>query len=119
MKNFITLILILISLISFGQGPILDDLWKLYQSHDYDKVIENAKSHLNTDSLKADLNLLLGRSYADKGEFNKAIPYLKFTADNEFDYSRRKAWHLGIWVHVILCSKIIRIQKNRYWSVLI
>ncbi|MGB3229329.1 MAG: hypothetical protein WBB02_15240 [Saprospiraceae bacterium] len=115
MKKFITLILILLSLISFGQGPILDDLWKLYQSHDYDKVIENAKSHLNTDSLKADLNLLLGRSYADKGEFNKAIPYLKFTADNEFDYSWRKAWALG---YLGTCYFMLQDYKNSENSIL-
>lgn len=95
MRLFITSIFVLTSLITYGQNPILDDLWKLYQSQDYEKVIEEAKQHIATDSLKLDLNLLLGRTYADKGDFKSAITYLDYTVNNDPNNSWRKAWALG------------------------
>lgn len=95
MKKIITSIFVLMSLSTFGQNLILEELWKLYQSQDYDKVIERAKPLLETDSLKVELNLLLGRTYADKGNFKIAIPYLDYTVNNETQNSWRKAWALG------------------------
>lgn len=95
MRLIITSIFILTSLITFGQNPVLEDLWKHYQSRDYEKVIKEAKPHLHTDSLKVDINLLLGRTYADKGDFNSAIPYLDYTVNNDPNNSWRKAWALG------------------------
>ncbi|WP_163714611.1 tetratricopeptide repeat protein [Mangrovibacterium lignilyticum] len=95
MKLIITTIFVLTSLVSFGQSPVLDDLWKLYGSRDYDKVIEKAKPHLDNDSIKVDLNLLLGRTYADKADFKTAIPFLEYTVNNTPDNSWRKAWALG------------------------
>ncbi len=109
MKKIITSIFILSSLITFGQNPVLDDLWKLYQSRDYEKVIKEAKPHLDTDSLKVDLNLLLGRTYADKGDFKSAIPYLDFTANNDQNNSWRKAWALG---YLGTCHFILQDYEN-------
>lgn len=95
MRFIITSFFVLTSLISFGQNPVLEDLWKLYQSRDYEKVIKETKPHLDNDSLKVDLNLLLGRTYADKGDFKSAIPYLDYTVNNDPNNSWRKAWALG------------------------
>lgn len=95
MRMIITSIFLLANLITFGQNPVLEDLWKLYQSQDYEKVIKETKPHLDTDSLKLDINLLLGRTYADKGDFKSAIPHLDYTVNNDKNNSWRKAWALG------------------------
>ncbi|WP_303917896.1 tol-pal system YbgF family protein [Draconibacterium sediminis] len=95
MRLVITSIFVLISLITFGQNPVLDDLWKLYQSQNYEEVIKEAKPHLDIDSLKVDLNLLLGRTYTDKGDFKSAIPHLDYIVNNDLNNSWRKAWALG------------------------
>lgn len=95
MRLIITTIFVLTSLITFGQNPVLKDLGKLYQLRDYEKLIKEAQPHLETDSLKVDLNLLLGRAYADKGDFKSAIPYLDYTVNNDLNNSWRKAWALG------------------------
>ena len=43
MKTIITSIIILTSLISHRQNPILEDLWKRYQIRDFDGVIDQSK----------------------------------------------------------------------------
>lgn len=93
MKNIITTVLILSSLISFGQNSTIDDLWKLYNSHDFTSVIEKGKLLLDSESNNLDLNLILGRTYTDQGNYNDAIPYLDYTVKN--DNSWRKAWAFG------------------------
>jgi len=95
MKTFISTIFLLTSLLTFGQNLTITDLWNQYQSGNYDKVIENAKPFLDTDSLKADLNILLGRTYTDKKNYTKAIPYLEYSIKNEPNNSWRKAWASG------------------------
>ncbi len=92
MKTFISTIFLLTSLLTFGQDLTIKDLWNQYQSGNYDKVIENSKPFLDTDSLKPDLNLLLGRTYTDKKDYSKAIPYLEYTIKNEPNNSWRKVW---------------------------
>lgn len=92
MKKIITLILILSSLISFGQNSAIDDLWKLYQSQDYKLVIKKATSLLNNHPKNIDLNLIIGRAFTDHGDYEDAMPYLDFTVKN--DNSWRKAWAL-------------------------
>lgn len=95
MKTIILITFFLTSLIAFGQNSIITDLWKLYQSKDYETVIENTKPYLEIDSLKVDLNLLLGRVYADKGDFRSAIPYLNYTLKNDPNNLCKKAWALS------------------------
>jgi len=92
MKTIISAIFLLTSLMTFGQNLTLKDLWNQYQAGNYDKVIENATPFLDIDSLKADLNLLLGRTYTDTKDYTKAIPYLEYTIKNEPNNSWRKAW---------------------------
>ena len=95
MRTLISSIFVLTSLITLGQNPNLEDLWKLYQSQHYEKVIELAKPHLADEALKLDLNLLLGRTYTDKGDFRLAIPFLEYTVENDPEKSWRQAWALG------------------------
>ena len=95
MKKLITSALILISLISFGQNTSVDDLWKAYNSHDFQSVLEKAKPLLEKDSNNIDLNLVVGRSYADLGNFKDAVPLLDFTVKNDNQNSWRKAWALS------------------------
>ncbi|MBN2166517.1 MAG: hypothetical protein JW717_09595 [Marinilabiliaceae bacterium] len=78
-----------------SQNYTINDLWKLYQQQEYEKVIENTKQYIKKDSFNIELNLILGRSFADIGDFNTAIPYLKFTAKNDLKETWRKAWALG------------------------
>jgi len=56
MRNCFTLILILSSLISVGQNPTIEDLWKLYNSHDFKSVIEKVKPLLINEPNNLDLN---------------------------------------------------------------
>ena len=64
-------------------------------SKDYDAVIKNSKSYINSDSLKVDLGVLLGRTYTDKGDYKTAIPYLINTINKDTHNSWRKAWALA------------------------
>lgn len=92
MKQFFTSVLILISVIAFGQNSQIDDLWKLYNSHEYRLAIEKAKILLKNEQNNIDLNLVIGRSLADIGEFKKAIVFLEFVATNDNPNTWRKAW---------------------------
>jgi tetratricopeptide (TPR) repeat protein len=95
MKKIFTLIFILSSLISFGQNSAIDDLWKLYNAQDFKSAIEKAKPLLEIDPNNIDLNLVIGRSYTDLGEYQKAIPFLESVVTNDKNNSWRKAWALS------------------------
>ena len=95
MRKYFISILLLTSLISFGQNSTIDDIWKLYNSHDFKSVIEKVKPILDNDSNNIDLNLILGRTYTDQGNYNDAIPYLDFTVTNAKNNSWQTAWALG------------------------
>lgn len=95
MKKYFTLILILSSLISVGQNPTIEDLWKLYNSHDFKSVLEKAKPLIENEPNNLDLNSILGRMYTDLGNYKDAIPYLDFTVKNDKNNSWQKAWALG------------------------
>ena len=95
MRNAITSFLLLICLTASGQNPTIENLWKQYQSGDYDLVIEKAIALRDSDPDNPDLSLLLGRAYADNGDYQEALPYLRFTVTNDSTGSFRKAWALG------------------------
>jgi len=95
MRKIFTSILILSSLISFGQNSAIDDLWKLYNSHDFKSVIETAKPLLDNEPNNIDLNLIIGRTFTDQAKYKDAITYLEFTLKNDNYNSWRKAWALG------------------------
>ena len=95
MRIFFTFIIILTNLNSYGQDDAIKELSKLYTSHDLKSVIEKAKPMLEKDPNNIELNLILGRSYTDQGDFTIAIPYLESTVKNEKDNSWQKAWALG------------------------
>lgn len=69
----LTSIFILTSLISFGQDSITSNLWKSYMEQKFNYVIENATPLLQKDPGNIDLNLMLGRSYSDIGNFKKGL----------------------------------------------
>lgn len=95
MRNIIISILILSGLISFGQNSAIEDLWKLYDSHEFKSVIDKAKPLLEKDTTNLDLNLISGRAYTELGYYKDAVPYLEFTVRNDNYNSSRKAWALG------------------------
>src|SRR5690554_2014704 len=95
MRKLFTSILILTSLISFGQNATIDDLWKLYNLHDCKSAIEKAKPLLEKDPNNVDLNLIIGRSLTDLADFKNAVPYLELSVKNDTYNSWQKAWALG------------------------
>lgn len=95
MRKIFTLIFILSSLISFGQNSVINDLWKLYNSQDLKSVIEKTKPLLENAPNNIDLNLIIGRSYTDLGEFKNARTFLEFVVANDRNNSWRKAWALS------------------------
>ena len=95
MKKIFTSILILVSLITFGQNSEIDDLWKLYNSRDFKSLIDKAKTLLVNEPENIDLNLMVGRSYTDSGDFKNALTYLESTVAKDNNNSWRKAWALS------------------------
>jgi tetratricopeptide (TPR) repeat protein len=95
MKSIFTSILILISIIAFGQNAEISDLWKLYNSGNYKSVIDKAQPLLESDLTNIDLNLIVGRSYTDLANYDIAVPYLENTVKNDIYDSWQKAWALG------------------------
>lgn len=95
MKLFITPILVLTSLITFGQNKPAEELLKIYRSGNYDMTIVKANEFLQNDPDNIDYKLLLGRALTDKGDYHSAIPYLEFTVSNDHNNSWRKAWALA------------------------
>lgn len=95
MRQFLTSILILTSLIVFGQNSQIDNLWKLYNSHDFKSVIGKAKTLLENEPDNIDINLIIGRSYTDLGDFKSAVNFLETTVTNDNNNSWRKAWALS------------------------
>jgi len=95
MRQFFISVLILTSLITFGQNSQIDDLWKLYNSHEYKTAIDKAKTLLEKEKNNVDLNLIIGRSYTDLGEFRDAIAFLESVVSNDNNNTWRKAWALS------------------------
>lgn len=95
MKRIFTPLLILISMIWFGQNPVIEDLWSLYNAHNYKSAIEKAKPLLENDPNSLDLNLILGRSYTEEKDYDTAVPYLEFAVKNDHTNSWRKPWALA------------------------
>ncbi len=95
MKKLFTVIYIFLSLISFGQESEINDLWKLYNSQDFKSAIEKAIPLLERDPNNIELNLIIGRSYADQSDYKNAIPHLESTVKYDKKNSWQKAWALG------------------------
>jgi len=95
MSKIFATILILTSVIAFGQNSQIDELWNLYNSQEYKPAIDKAKSLLQSEQNNVDLNLVIGRSYADLEEFENAIIYLESAVANDNHNTWRKAWALS------------------------
>ena len=95
MKKFYCIIpLLLFAFVTFSQNNTVENLWKIYNARKYDSVISLTELLIKTDPNNKDFNLLLGRSYADKQEFNKAIPFLETVVKNDTNNSWKKHWGL-------------------------
>lgn len=95
MRTIFTAILLLISVVLLGQNPEIAGLWEEYSAGQHQLVINKAVSLLESDPQNVDLNLMVGRSYADQGLYKEAIPFLEATAANDKKHSWRKAWALS------------------------
>lgn len=95
MKKMIPFLFIFSALISFGQTSPMDELNRLYFSHDYKTVMEKVKPLLEKEPNHIELNLMMGRTYADLGYYKEAVPYLDFTVKNDVNNTWCKAWALN------------------------
>ena len=93
MKRSLLLVLCLVSLSLKGQ--ILDELWKKYNLGDLEYVLEKGLPLIKAHPNNLDLNLLIGRSFADNNQFKEAIPYLDFVNQNDVNQTWRQAWSLA------------------------
>lgn len=77
MKRNTSITLLLLFLISINlEAQTLDDITKLYASKDYSNVIELGQKILQNDSENPQLNMIVGRAFADRNKHKEAIPYL-------------------------------------------
>lgn len=89
------IVLILFVLIRFSvNAQDLGNLWEKYNQKHYDIVLEQALPLLKDYPDNMDLNLLIGRSYTETRNSNKAIPYLKKVIENDVNRPN-KAWSLS------------------------
>ena len=95
MNKVITIYFLTLGLFSFGQSVKVKELMDLYQTGKFEQTINKAIEYLKEEPQNLDYNLLLGRAYADNLEFEKAIPNLEFTVENDKENSWRKGWALG------------------------
>lgn len=95
MKLKLLLLLLMVNFIAIGQPSEMEQLGKLYMSGNYEESIKRAREYLEEDEENIDYILILGRALTDYGEYDKAIPHLKFTVENDPHNSWRKAWALG------------------------
>lgn len=91
---FTTLLLLLFFV---GKGQTYKDLMLEYQKGDYEYVIEKGIPLIKSNSEDIDLQLLLGRAYADDLQYAKAIPHLNYVDEN----AKKKGWRRG-WAEVYL-----------------
>ncbi|MBN1462726.1 MAG: hypothetical protein JW922_03510 [Paludibacteraceae bacterium] len=95
MKKLLSTLLFLSFLSSLVVANFKKELDISYSRKQYDEVIEKATPYLNVDSTKTEASLFIGRSYADKKEYSKALPYLLYVAENDTSWSKwRKSWAL-------------------------
>lgn len=95
MRLTILSILLLASVFANAQSSEMEQLGKLYMSGNFEETIKRATEYLSTDKDNIDYKLLLGRALTDYGEFEEAIPHLKYSAENDQYNSWRKAWARG------------------------
>lgn len=84
-----------IGLFSFGQTAKVNELADLIKSRKFEQAINKTLEYLNEEPQNIDYKLILGEAYTDTFEYQKAIPYLEFTIENDKENSWRKGWALG------------------------
>lgn len=69
-----------------------EELGKLYSQREYNKVISLGLEELKNYPNQPTLNMLVGRSYADIKQFEKAIPFLEKGIAKENNLDQVRAW---------------------------
>jgi tetratricopeptide (TPR) repeat protein len=90
---FILLTFLLFNLITFCQT--YEDVSKFYGAGEKDKALELGLKYLKKDSLSTELNHIIGRVYAERKQYDKAIPYLEKGARKENTQNWIQAWSLA------------------------
>lgn len=93
--NFIYIFIILIFNYSIFAQNLEKELDELYVSGKYDEVIVKVNELLVSQPENSNLNLLLGRSYVDKGLFNEGEVYLLNVCENPNSKIWMKAWAMN------------------------
>lgn len=89
--NKVFLILLFVSVLSFGQRPESLELIKLHESGKYEEAINKALEYLKVEPKYITFHLVLGQVYTDIFEYKKAITHLEFTVENDSLNSFKKA----------------------------
>lgn len=85
----------MVCILSYGQRPESIELGELYESGKYEETINKALEYLEKEPEYITFHLVLGRAYTDIYEYQKAIPHLKFTVENDSLNSWKKGWALS------------------------
>ncbi len=91
-KYFIILTMLCVTSVLNAQS--LEDLESLYGQGKFNEVIDNSANMLANEPDDPIINMLVGRSYADKMNFEEAIPYLRKAIESDRTNSWPKAWSL-------------------------
>lgn len=95
MKKIFTFLLLVICTVSYGQNPALQEIFILYASGDYKQVIQKTGEFMLTDSTNLDCRNMLGRALTETGDYQSAIPHLKYAVQKDHQNSYVKAWSSG------------------------
>lgn len=86
-------------LVYFVQGQNYEELLVEYQKGEFEYVIEKGVPLITKNYYDIDLQLLVGRAYADNLQYEEALPYLKYVDQNAKKNGWRRGWgnvYLGI-----------------------
>jgi len=92
MNKFLVIFTLLLS--CFYSSAQKRELQKLYNNGKFDLVIQKCVSSAALKDGDPEVNLIVGRSYADKKKFEEAIPYLESVNSNESINKEMKTWVL-------------------------
>lgn len=93
--KYTLIILFFLCDLCFGQST--DILWQRYQKGDFKFVLQQALQSRYKETV--DMQLLMGRTLTDLGEFDKAAPYLRNVISARESAKHQKAWaeaYLGV-----------------------
>ncbi len=94
-NRIFTIFFLILSQFSFGQTLKAKELADLYNSRNIEQAISKSEEYLQDEPQNLDYLIVLGMAYAENCEYEKAIPNLEYTVENDKENSWRKGWALS------------------------